>query len=46
MEFAREKRSAIGRWLTSTKVDNYDKLKQLVSVGEFKHEGSAEIGVG
>ncbi len=30
VEFTREKENALGRWLTSIKADDYEKLKQLV----------------
>ncbi len=43
--FAREKENAFNRWLTSMKVDEYDKLKQLVLVEEFKSGVSAEVRV-
>ncbi len=42
VEFAREKENA---WLSSMKVDGYDKLKQLVLVEEFRRGVSAEIRV-
>ncbi len=45
MEFTREKENAFDRWLSSMKVDDYDKLKQLVLVEEFKRGVSAEIRV-
>ncbi len=36
VEFARENENAFDRWLSTMKVDDYDKLKQLVLVEEFK----------
>ena len=45
VEFARDKENAFDRWLSSMKVDDYDKLKQLVLVEEFKRGVSAEIKV-
>ncbi len=44
-EFAREKENVFDRWLSSMKVDDYDKLKQLVLVEEFKRSVSAEIRI-
>ncbi len=38
-----EKKNAFDRSLTSMKVDNYEKLKQLVLVEEFKRGVSAEM---
>ncbi len=45
VEFAREIDNAFDRWLSSMKVDEYDKLKQLVLVEAFKHTVYAEIRV-
>ena len=45
MEFAREKENAFDRCFSSMKVDDYDKLKQLVLVDKFKRSVSAEIRV-
>ena len=43
--FARGKENAFDRWLSSMKVDAYDKLKQLALVEEFKCLISTEIQV-
>ncbi len=45
MECARGKENAFDRWLTSIKVDDYNKLKHLVLVEEFKRTISTEIRV-
>ncbi len=45
VEFSREKENAIDRWLSSMKVDGYDKLKQFVLVEEFKRGICVEISV-
>ncbi len=45
VEFAREKENAFDRWLSSMKVDDYDKLKQLVFRGGVQTCVSAEIRV-
>ena len=43
--YGREKENAFDRWLSSMKVDDYYKLKQLVLVQEFKRGVSADITV-